>query len=242
MLIKIYAICFLNIATFFDVKDLIVKFYYCKSVFEHTNLIILDIIRSPEDELARLFHCPAKRDSTYSSMSETSSSSTYDLSGSSQRLTSSGRETSTANTSPVTNMTTPETPSTASQSPDFTPGNNIMVVVSGTGDNSGVNTQQQGESPTFSSTSTATVSDQSTSSVSTTDTNNSAQPQNNNQRAAAAALAAEAVAAANQRQSNHYNTIANSNIRQPFFTFALKYEEDNNLVRIDFIVSFLLSL
>jgi len=180
----------------------------------------LDIIRSPEDELARLFHSPAKRDSTYSSMSETSSSSTYDLSGSSQRLTSSSSG-NTTNPTPVTSTTTPETPGTAAQSPVLTSEGGDMT-----------EPKQQGESPTFSTSSTiVAASDHS----STSETSNS-QPQNNSQRAAAAALAAEAVAAANQRQNNHAN-IANSNIRQPFFTFALKYEEDNNLVRIDFIVS-----
>ncbi|ODM91474.1 hypothetical protein Ocin01_15212, partial [Orchesella cincta] len=179
----------------------------------------LDIIRSPEDELARLFHSPAKRDSTYSSMSETSSSSTYDLSGSSQRLTSSSGSNSTANPTPVTSTTTPETPGTTAQSPDLTSGGGDMT-----------EPKQQGESPTFSTSSTiVAASDHS----STAETGNS-QPQNS-QRAAAAALAAEAVAAANQRHNNHYQSIANSNIRQPFFTFALKYEEDNNLVRIDFI-------
>lgn len=194
-----------------------------------------DIIRSPEDELARLFNSPAKRDSTYSSMSETSSSSTYDLSGSSQRLTGS----STANTSPVTNMTTPETPSSASQSPDLAPSNTMSA--NDRGENPAIvaaNTQQQGESPTFSTNTTMTAPSVHTSSaVTTTEANNTQESQNNSQRAAAAALAAEAVAAANQRQNGHQNALANSNIRQPFFTFALKYEEDNNLVRIDFIVS-----
>ncbi|CAL8074763.1 unnamed protein product [Orchesella dallaii] len=179
-----------------------------------------NIIRSPEDELARLFHSPAKRDSTYSSMSETSSSSTYDLSGSSQRLTSSSGSSSTANPTPVTNTTTPETPGTAAQSPDLAAGGGDMM-----------EPKQQGESPTFSTSSTIVA----TSDLSSTSETGNSPPHNNSQRAAAAALAAEAVAAANQRHNNHYQSIANSNIRQPFFTFALKYEEDNNLVRIDFI-------
>lgn len=181
-----------------------------------------DIIRSPEDELARLFHSPTKRDSTYSSMSDASNGSTYDLSSSSQRLTGSSHENSTTHNSPVTNLATPETPGTSSPE-STTSGNMVGIVVPKNSQ------EQQGESPTFSTSSTIMVTSDHLPTTSTTSDN----PSQNNQRAAAAALAAEAVAAANQRQSSH--SIAN--IRQPFFTFALKYEEDNNLVRIDFIVS-----
>lgn len=57
-------------------------------------------------------------------------------------------------------------------------------------------------------------------------------------RTTAAALAAEAAVAANQRFNVQPNIPANQQtIRQPFFTFILKYEEDNSLVHIEFIVS-----
>lgn len=60
-------------------------------------------------------------------------------------------------------------------------------------------------------------------------------------RSTVAALAEEAAVAANRRFSLQPGmSLSHPNARQPFFTFILKYEEDNGLINIEFIVSLLL--
>lgn len=70
-------------------------------------------------------------------------------------------------------------------------------------------------------------------------------PTNNMNESTTTATAATALADAAQRKfsntsSNAPGSPSHHNHLQPFFTFALKYEEDNGLICIDFIVSFLL--
>ncbi|CAG7817352.1 unnamed protein product [Allacma fusca] len=118
-----------------------------------------NIAKSPEDELARLFNSTVKRDSTYSSMSETSSA--YELPGSPHVMSSTS--------SPVTAtvVSTPESPDSATH---LSPG--------------GASISPQSQTPIDG--------------------------------------------------SNLMSMIHNNN-RQPFFTFALKYEKENGVMNIDFI-------
>ncbi|OXA57128.1 Synaptotagmin-10 [Folsomia candida] len=180
--------------------------------------------RSPEEELARLFYSPIKRDSTYSSMSDRSSNSSVGLEMSSPH-TSSGSNTTTMG-SPVTAVAgTPEEQSPRHSSAPRQ-GNNAAVNVKSLSNVKSSSpmvpvpvvpipiaghVDQRFSMPHFSN-STGFY------------------------RSTVAALAEEAAVAANRRFSLQPGmSLSHPNARQPFFTFILKYEEDNGLINIEFI-------
>lgn len=155
---------------------------------------MIDILKSPEDELARLFGSSPgnnKRDSTYSSMSETSSPSVYELAN-------------TPHTSSSTPLTlTPESPDSATH---LISGESSPPKGHGHGNGHGHHNNNNNNGPLHPI----------------------REPQ---------PLQPPTKGEEHQRFNEHQLHMIHSNNRQPFFTFALKYEDDNGLIHVDFIVS-----